>query len=125
MLIIESWLDPHPLKINENDLKTPLNRFDKNEIQTLVSKCILDELNGKFYNSQLGIQLSENISKHIRRELAEKCKFYKIIIQTFVGQMSNEKNQNFHLHNFKLYASYHFDQQTDKCISIIENNGQM
>jgi hypothetical protein len=46
MLIIESWLDPHPLKINENDLKTPLNRFDKNEIQTLVSKCILDELNG-------------------------------------------------------------------------------
>lgn len=122
MLIIESWLDPRPLKINENDLKKNFNRFDKNEIQTLVSKCILDKLNGKFYNSQLGIQLSENISKHIRRELAEKCKFYKIIIQTFVGQMSNEKN---HLHNFKLYASYHFDQRTDKCISIIENNGQM
>ncbi|CAF1620816.1 unnamed protein product [Adineta steineri] len=117
MLIIESWLDSDRCKIYEKG-----NQLNENEIENLVSKCILDELDEKSYNYNLSIQLSENIAKNIRRELAEKYKFYKIIVQTFLGQMSNE---NLDSYNFKLYASYHFDQRTDKCLSIIKNNGQM
>jgi signal recognition particle GTPase len=130
MLIIESWLDSHPWKINERDLKRfsnyeklveqTSNRLNENEIKTLVSKTILDELDEKLYHPNLGVKLSETISKNLRKQLIDKYKFYKIIIQTFVGPMSNKTNQN-----FNLYTSYHFDQRTDKYLSVIENNGHM
>ncbi|CAF1263055.1 unnamed protein product [Rotaria sordida] len=135
MLIIESWLDSHSWKINKRDLKKfsnykniverQQNQLEENEIKTIVTKCIHDELDEKIYNLDLSIQLSKNISKNIRQELSDKYKFYKIIIQTFIGKMSNEKIQNLDSHSYKLYASYHFDQRTDKCLSIIQNNGQM
>ncbi|CAF3944774.1 unnamed protein product [Rotaria sp. Silwood2] len=135
MLIIESWLDPHSWKINKRDLENfskyeniveqQQNRLDENKIKNIVSTCIRDELREKIYNRDLSIQLSKNISKNIRKELSDKYKFYKIIIQTFVGKMSNEKIQNLDSHSYKLYASYHFDQRTDKCLSVIQNNGQM
>ncbi|CAF0959812.1 unnamed protein product [Rotaria magnacalcarata] len=132
MLITESWIDDsHPWKINERDLKIfsnyetiverQRNRLDENEIQNFVSKYILDQLDEKIYNLDLSIQLSQNIAKTIRQELSDKYKFYKIIIQTFVGKISNNLNSQ----NFKLYASYRFDQRTDKYLSIIQNNGNM
>jgi signal recognition particle GTPase len=130
MLIIESWLDVYPWKINERDLKRfsnyeklveqNQNRLNENEIKTILSKTILHELDEKFYNPNLGIQLSQTISKSIRKQLIDKYKFYKIIIQTFVGKMSNEKNEN-----LKLFTSYHFNQRTDKYLSVTETNGQM
>ncbi|CAF0778630.1 unnamed protein product [Rotaria sp. Silwood1] len=135
MVEIESWLDSNSWKINKRDLKKfskyeniverQQNRLDENEIKNIVSKCILNELGEKVYNLDLSIQLSKNISKNIRKELSDKYKFYKIIIQTFVGKMSNEKIQNLDSHSYKLYASYCFDQRTDKCLSMIQNNGQV
>ncbi|UJR37485.1 hypothetical protein I4U23_030188 [Adineta vaga] len=123
MLMIESWLDSQLWKLNEKDFDKFLiyqkqHRINENDIENLASKCILDELNEKVYNHHLGIQVSQNISKNLRQELAEKYQSYKITIQTFVGKLS-DKNKS------KVFASYQFDQRTDKCFSIIKNNGQM
>ncbi|CAF0927242.1 unnamed protein product [Adineta ricciae] len=124
MFTIETELDIQVWKLDDKDFEKFLNyqkqhRIDDNRIENLASKCILDELDGKVYNSPLGMQISQNISKTLCQELAEKSPFYKIIIQTFVGKLSDEKK------NFQVYVSYRFDQRTDKCFIITKHNGQM
>ena len=123
MLTIETELDIQVWKLDDKDFENFLNyrkqhRINDNEIENLASKCILDELDAKVYNSLLGMQISENISKTLCQELAEKYRSYKIITQTFVGKLSDEKN-------FQVHVSYRFDQRTDKCFLITKHNGQM
>ena len=135
MLLIETWLHSHLWKANEKDMKRfsnyeniveqKQNRLDENEIKNVASTCILDELHEKVYYPELSIQLSKTISKNIRKELTDKYKFYKIIIQVFVGKISNRNTQYLDSHSLKLYVSYNFDQRIDKCLSIIQNNGEM
>lgn len=135
MLIFEAWLNSHPWKVNEKVLqnfskdKNFIERYptqlDENEIKRILSKCILDELDEKVYNRSISIQLSQNISQKLREQLADKYKSYKIILQVFVGNMSNESIPNFDSKILKLYTSYYFNSTTDRCISITHNNGNM
>ena len=120
MLTIETEFDTRLWKLDDKDFLSyqKQHRIDDNAIENLASKCILDELDGKVYNSHLGMQISQNISKNLCQELAEKSPSYKIIIQTFVGKLSDEKNS-------KVHVSYRYDQRTDKCFVITKHNGQM
>ncbi|CAF1367914.1 unnamed protein product [Adineta ricciae] len=123
MLTIETELDIQLWKLDDKDFEKFLNyqkqhRINDNEIENLASQCILDELDGKVYNSPLGMQISQNISKNLCQELAQKSPSYKIIIQTFVGKLSDEKN-------IQVHVSYRFDQRTDKCFIITKHNGQI
>ena len=118
MLIIDSWFendfprDAH----HKRRLESEPARLNEQEIKSLVSKCILDEIDGKAYRSELVMNLSQKISKRILRELTEKHPSYKLIIQTFLGREDPKRT---------LFVSSRLDQRTDHCLTITENNGQM